>query len=56
MPSVQPLQGYLARDDPDLEAKAADIIGLYLHAPQHAAGRRRFRPWTGSIPCCPFRR
>lgn len=31
------LQRYLASDDPDFEAKAADIIGLYLHPPQHAA-------------------
>ena len=38
MPSVQPLQGYLASADPDLKAKTADIIDLYLHAPQHTAG------------------
>ena len=31
------LQRYLASDDPDFEAKAADIIGLYLDPPQHAA-------------------
>src|SRR6266702_1523916 len=31
------LQHYLASDDPAFEAKAADIIGLYLHPPQHAA-------------------
>ena len=31
------LQGYLASNDPDFEAKAADVIGLYLHPPQHAA-------------------
>lgn len=31
------LERYLASDDPDFEAKAADIIGLYLHPPQHAA-------------------
>jgi transposase len=31
------LQRYLASDDPYFEAKAADIIGLYLHPPQHAA-------------------
>jgi len=30
-------EGYLASDDPDFEAKAADIIGLYLDPPQHAA-------------------
>jgi transposase len=28
---------YMASDDPNFEAKAADIIGLYLHPPQHAA-------------------
>jgi transposase len=27
---------YMASDDPDFEAKAADVIGLYLHPPQHA--------------------
>jgi hypothetical protein len=27
----------MASDDPDFEAKAADIIGLYLNPPQHAA-------------------
>jgi len=27
----------MASDDPDFETKAADIIGLYLHPPQHAA-------------------
>jgi hypothetical protein len=28
---------YMASDDPDFEGKAADIIGLYLSPPQHAA-------------------
>src|SRR5580693_3927706 len=31
------LEGYMASNDPDFENKAADIIGLYLHPPQHAA-------------------
>ena len=31
------LEGYLASNDPHFEAKAADVIGLYLHPPQHAA-------------------
>ena len=31
------LERYLASDDPDFEAKAADVIGLYLDPPQHAA-------------------
>ena len=36
---IQPhrMERYMASDDPDFEAKAADIIGLYLHPPQHAA-------------------
>lgn len=33
----QRLDGYMASDDPDFERKAADIIALYLHPPQHAA-------------------
>ena len=31
------LERYMASDDPDFEAKAADIIGLYLQPPQRAA-------------------
>lgn len=31
------LERYMASDDPDFEAKAADVIGLYLNPPQHAA-------------------
>jgi transposase len=31
------LERYLASDDPEFEDKAADIIGLYLNPPQHAA-------------------
>lgn len=31
------VERYLASDDPDFEEKAADIIGLYLKPPQHAA-------------------
>jgi transposase len=39
MAGVKPhrLQRYMASDDPDFETKAADIIGLYLNPPQHAA-------------------
>jgi transposase len=33
----QRLDGYMASDDPDFERKAADIIALYLHPPQHVA-------------------
>src|ERR1700730_8963227 len=31
------IERYLASDDPDFELKAADIIGLYVKPPQHAA-------------------
>jgi transposase len=31
------LDRYMASNDPEFEAKAADIIGLYLNPPQHAA-------------------
>jgi transposase len=31
------LERYMTSDDPDFERKAADIIGLYLDPPQHAA-------------------
>jgi transposase len=33
----QRLEHYMTSDDPDFERKAADIIGLYLNPPQHAA-------------------
>jgi transposase len=31
------VEGYMASNDPDFEKKAADIIGLYLNPPAHAA-------------------
>jgi transposase len=31
------IQRYMASDDPDFETKAADVIGLYLNPPKHAA-------------------
>jgi transposase len=36
---IQPhrMERYMVSNDPDFEQKAADIIGLYLHPPQHAA-------------------
>lgn len=36
---IQPhrIERYMASNDPDFETKAADIIGLYLKPPQHAA-------------------
>jgi transposase len=30
-------KSYMTSDDPDFEGKAADVIGLYLNPPQHAA-------------------
>src|SRR5438045_4826722 len=33
----QRLDRYMASNDPNFEQKAADIIGLYLNPPQHAA-------------------
>jgi transposase len=35
---IQPhrMERYMASNDPEFEAKAADVIGLYLHPPQHA--------------------
>ena len=36
---IQPhrMERYMASDDPEFEQKAADVLGLYLHPPQHAA-------------------
>ena len=31
------LERYMASDDPEFETKAAEILGLYLQPPQHAA-------------------
>src|SRR5688572_27564433 len=31
------LERYMASNDPEFETKAADIIGLYMNPPQHAA-------------------
>src|SRR5712675_385429 len=31
------MERYMASDDPDFERKAADVIGLYVNPPQHAA-------------------
>lgn len=31
------LERYMASNDPDFETKAADVIGLYVNPPQHAA-------------------
>jgi len=36
---IQPhrMERYMASNDPDFERKAADVLGLYVHPPQHAA-------------------
>lgn len=31
------MEGYMYSNDPEFESKAADVIGLYLNPPQHAA-------------------
>jgi hypothetical protein len=36
-PRPHRLDRYMASNDPDFEEKAADIIGLYMNPPQHAA-------------------
>jgi hypothetical protein len=51
----------LARNDPEFERKAADILGLYLRPAQHGAvscvdEKTPSKPWISSIPCCRFRR
>jgi predicted ATPase len=42
------LEGYMASNDPDFETKAAYIIGLYLHPPQHAGAAIGW-PWFLSL-------
>ena len=51
------LERYMASTDPEFEAKAADIIGLYVRPPQHAAvfvsmRNQPFKLWTAWIPSC----
>jgi hypothetical protein len=36
-PKPHRIERYMASNNPDLEKKAADIIGLYLNPPAHAA-------------------
>ena len=36
-PSILKFHSYMASDDPEFEEKAADVIGLYLNPPVHAA-------------------
>ena len=60
-PSASPLRRYMLSEDPDFEKKAADIIGLYLAPPDHAAvfcvdERLLSKPWTAWILSAPFSR
>ncbi len=36
-PKIHRIERYMASNDPDFETKAADVIGLYVDPPQHAA-------------------
>jgi transposase len=52
---------YVQSDDPDFERKAADVIGLYVNPPQHAASspstrKLRFKRAIPSILSCRCRR
>lgn len=54
------LERYIASDDPEFEAKAADIIGLYVHPPQHAAvfcvdEKTAIQAWERTDPVLPMR-
>ncbi len=58
-PSGSPhrFERYMQSDDPDFESKVADVIGLYINPPDHAAvlavdDKRPFRRSTASIQCC----
>src|SRR6266403_2049911 len=51
------IERYMASNDPDFETKAADIIGLYLNPPAHAAvfcvdEKTAIQPWIARIRCC----
>ncbi len=54
-------RGYMASDDPELEEKAADIIGLYMKPPLNAAvfcvderaRSKRSTDWTRCCRCLP---
>ena len=55
------VEGYLASNDPDFEVKAAEVIGLYLNPPQHAAvfsvdEKTAIQALIARIRCCPCRR
>ena len=59
LPGLQPhrFERYMQSDDPDFETKAADVIGLYVNPPDHAAvfavdektAIQALGRWT---PCC----
>ena len=53
------LERHLRSTDPNFEAKAAEIIGLYLDPPQHAAvfcvdEKTAIQASTAAIPSCPL--
>lgn len=53
----QRLDRNMASDDPRFEQKVADIIGIYVNPPQHAAvsawmKRQQFKRWIGSTRYC----
>jgi len=53
------LERYMASTDPDFEQKAADIIGLYLNPPQHAAvfcvdEKTAIQAWDRKAPVWPL--
>ena len=55
------IERYMASNDPDFETKAADIIGLYLNPPAHAAmncvdEKTAIQVWIAEIRCCRCRR
>jgi transposase len=55
------LERYLTSDDPDFEAKTADVIGLYLKPPTNAVvfsvdEKSHIHALTGSTPCSRSRR
>jgi len=54
------VETYVDSNDPDFEAKALDMIGLYLNPPQHSIvfsvdEKPRSKPSTEPFQSCPFR-
>ncbi len=46
------LDRYMASNDPDFEKKAADIIGLYMNPPAHAAVLSSTEACSRPSPTC----